>query len=447
MTSVAERFASNMNIGVLGKAEELKKRLWFVLGALVVYRIGTYIPLPGIDPIMLLEIFRQQGGGILGMFNMFSGGALGRMSIFALAVVPYISASIIMQLMTVVSPKLAEMKKEGGAGKQKINQYTRYGTVFLAAIQGWGIAVGLESMAANGQTAVIDPGLMFRFTTALILVGGTMFLMWLGEQITSRGIGNGISLIIFSGIVAEFPGALYQTFSSARTGAMSIEALLFIVAIAIGMVLLIVFMERAQRRLVIQYPKRQMGNKMYGGEKSHMPLKLNMAGVIPPIFASSVLLFPLTIAQFNAGSDTGIMATISAYLGHGQPLYLVLYIAIIILFCFFYTSVVFPPADAADNLKKNGGFIAGIRPGKNTEEYIDYVLTRLTVVGAIYLAFVCAIPELLISNYNVPFYLGGTSLLIVVNVTMDFVTQVQSHLFAHQYEGLLKKSKLRGRRR
>lgn len=446
MTSVAERLASNINIGVLSKADELKKRLWFVLGALVVYRIGTYIPLAGIDPIMLLEIFSQQGGGILGMFNMFSGGALGRMSIFALAVVPYISASIIMQLMTVASPQLAAMKKEGGAGKQKINQYTRYGTVVLAAVQGWGIAVGMESMSAGGQSAVIDPGMAFRFTTALTLVGGTLFLMWLGEQITSRGIGNGISLIIFAGIVAEFPGALYQTFSSARTGAMSIELVLFIIAIATALVLLIVFMERAQRRLVIQYPKRQVGNRLYQGEKSHMPLKLNMAGVIPPIFASSILLFPLTIAQFNAGGGPDWLTTISAYLGHGQPLYLALYIGIIVFFCFFYTAVVFPPADAADNLKKNGGFIAGIRPGKNTEEYIDYVLTRLTAVGALYLAFVCAIPELLISNYNVPFYLGGTSLLIVVNVTMDFVTQVQSHLFAHQYEGLLKKSKLRGRR-
>lgn len=446
MTSVAERLASNINIGVLSKADELKKRLWFVLGALVVYRIGTYIPLAGIDPVMLLEIFSQQGGGILGMFNMFSGGALGRMSIFALAVVPYISASIIMQLMTVASPQLAAMKKEGGAGRQKINQYTRYGTVVLAAVQGWGIAVGMESMSAGGQSAVIDPGLAFRFTTALTLVGGTLFLMWLGEQITSRGIGNGISLIIFAGIVAEFPGALYQTFSSARTGAMSIELVLFIIAIATALVLLIVFMERAQRRLVIQYPKRQVGNRLYQGEKSHMPLKLNMAGVIPPIFASSILLFPLTIAQFNAGGGPDWLTTISAYLGHGQPLYLALYIGIIIFFCFFYTAVVFPPADAADNLKKNGGFIAGIRPGKNTEEYIDFVLTRLTAVGALYLAFVCAIPELLISNYNVPFYLGGTSLLIVVNVTMDFVTQVQSHLFAHQYEGLLKKSKLRGRR-
>ncbi|MCH2546827.1 MAG: preprotein translocase subunit SecY [Alphaproteobacteria bacterium] len=447
MTSSAERLAANMNLGAFGKADELKKRLWFVIGALIVYRIGTYIPLPGIDPNMLAEIFRQQGGGILGVFNMFSGGALGRMSIFALAVVPYISASIIMQLMTVVSPQMAAMKKEGEAGKQKINQYTRYGTVVLAALQGWGIGVGLENMTAGGDSAVLMPGFLFRFTTALTLVGGTMFLMWLGEQITSRGIGNGISLIIFAGIVAEFPGALYQMLAGARSGSgMSIELVLIVIAIAVGLVLFIVFMERAQRRLVVQYPKRQVGNKLYQGEKSHLPLKLNMAGVIPPIFASSILMFPLTIASFNSGESSGWLQWITSYISHGQPLYVALYIAIIIFFSFFYTAVVFPPKDAADNLKKNGGFIAGIRPGKNTENYIDYVLTRLTTVGALYIAFVCAVPELLISNYNVPFYLGGTSLLIVVNVTMDFVSQVQSHLFAHQYEGLLKKSKLRGRR-
>jgi preprotein translocase subunit SecY len=448
MTSAAERLAANINIGAFGKADELKKRLLFVLGALIVYRIGTYIPLPGIDPHMLAEIFRQQGGGILGVFNMFSGGALGRMSIFALAVVPYISASIIMQLMTVVSPQMAAMKKEGEAGRRKINQYTRYGTVILAAIQGWGIGVGMESMTAvSGDSAVLIPGLMFRFTTALTLVGGTMFLMWLGEQITSRGIGNGISLIIFSGIVAEFPGALYQMLAGARSGAgMSIELVLIVITIAVALVLFIVFMERAQRRLVVQYPKRQVGNKLYQGEKSHLPLKLNMAGVIPPIFASSILLFPLTIAGFNAGNGPEWLQCITSYVSHGQPLYIALYVGIILFFSFFYTAVVFPPKDAADNLKKNGGFIAGIRPGKNTEDYIDYVLTRLTVVGAFYIAFVCAVPELLISNYNVPFYLGGTSLLIVVNVTMDFVSQIQSHLFAHQYEGLLKKSKLRGRR-
>ncbi|MBM3617157.1 MAG: preprotein translocase subunit SecY [Alphaproteobacteria bacterium] len=445
MVSAAERLAANMNVGVFAKAEELKKRLWFVLGALIVYRIGTFIPLPGIDPIMLEQIFHQQGQGILGMFNMFSGGALGRMSIFALAVVPYISASIIMQLMTVVSPQLAAMKKEGENGRRKINQYTRFGTVLLAAIQGWGIAVGLENMSAGAGSAVIEPGLTFRITTSLILVGGTMFLMWLGEQITSRGIGNGISLIIFAGIVAGFPPALFQTFSSARTNAMSIGVVLFMLVLAVALVLLMVYVERAQRRLVIQYPKRQVGNKLMQGEKSHLPLKLNMAGVIPAIFASSILMFPLTIVQFNQGG-TGWLNTVATYLGHGQPLYIALYVLIILFFSFFYTAVIFPPKDAAENLKKNGGFIAGIRPGKNTEVYIDYVLTRLTVVGAAYIAFVCAVPELLIAEYKVPFYLGGTSLLIVVNVTLDFVSQVQSHLFAHQYEGLLKKSKLRSKR-
>lgn len=446
MTSAAERLASNMKAGVFAKAEELKKRLWFVLGALLVYRIGTYIPLPGIDPIMLAEIFHQQGQGILGMFNMFSGGALGRMSIFALAVVPYISASIIMQLMSVVSPQLAAMKKEGETGRRKINQYTRYATVVLAAIQGWGIAVGLENMNINGVSAVIEAGLFFRLTTALTLVGGTLFLMWLGEQITSRGIGNGVSLIIFAGIVAEFPRALFQIFSSARTGAISIGLVLLILALAVFLVLFMVFMERAQRRLIIQYPKRQIGNKLMQGEKSHLPLKLNMAGVIPAIFASSILMFPLTIVSFNAGTGPDWLNGLARYLGHGQPLYIALYVSIILFFSFFYTAVIFPPKDAAENLKKNGGFIAGIRPGKNTENYIDYVLTRLTVIGALYIAFVCALPEILIAEYKIPFYLGGTSLLIIVNVTLDFVAQIQSHLFAYQYEGLLKKSRLRSKR-
>ena len=446
MTSAAERLAANINFGAFGKAAELKKRLWFVLGALIVYRIGAYIPLPGIDPSILSQIFEQHGEGMIGIMNLLSGGSLGRMSIFALAVVPYISASIVMQLLTLVSPELAAMKKEGGAGRQKINQYTRYGTVFLAAIQGWGIAVGLESMAAGSSTAVIEPGLLFRFSTALTLVGGTLFLMWLGEQINSRGIGNGISLIIFTGIVAGMGPAIFNLFSSARSNEISIQLVLFIVVLALFLIYVMVFMERAQRRLVIQYPKRQVGNKLYQGEKSHMPLKLNMAGVIPPIFASSILLFPLTIAQFNAAAGPSWLTTITSYVAHGQPLYIALYVAIIIFFTFFYTAVIFPPADAADNLKKNGGFIAGIRPGKHTEEYIDYVLTRLTVLGATYLAFICAVPELLIAKFSLPFYLGGTSLLIVVNVTMDFVTQVQSHLFAHQYDGLLKKSKLRGRR-
>ena len=449
MTSAAERLASNLNFGVLAKATELKKRLWFVVGALIVARIGAYIPIPGIDPIILKEIFEQQSGGILGVFNMFSGGALGRMTIFALAIMPYISSSIIMQLMTAVSPQLAQLKKEGEAGRRKINQYTRYGTVLLAALQGYGIAVGLEGMTSgSGSSAVIEPGLFFRFTTTVTLVGGTMFLMWLGEQITARGIGNGISLIIFTGIVAEFPGALASTFELGRRGVLSTEFILIVILLALALIALIVFIERAQRRIIVQYPKRQMGNKLYAGENAHLPLKLNTSGVIPPIFASSILLFPLTIAGFNAAGDSpGWLTTITAYLQHGEPLYMTLYVGIIVFFCFFYTSVVFNVEDTADNLKKNGGFVAGIRPGKQTAEYLDFVLTRLTAVGAMYLSLVCVVPEFLIARYSVPFYLGGTSLLIVVNVIMDFVGQVQSHLFAHQYEGLIKKSKLKGRGR
>ncbi len=446
MTSAAERLASNLNMGVIAQATELKQRLLFVLGALIVYRIGTYIPIPGIDPQILREIFQQQAGGVLGMFNMFSGGALGRMTIFALAIMPYISASIIIQLMTVAVPHLAQLKKEGEQGRRKINQYTRYGTVILAAIQAYGIAVGLEGTQGSSGSAVIDPGTFFRFTTVVTLVGGTMFLMWLGEQMTARGIGNGISLIIFAGIVAELPGALASVFELGRTGALATGTILMVLAIALSLIALIVFVERAQRRIIVQYPKRQMGNKMFAGDQTHLPLKLNTAGVIPPIFASSILLFPLTIAGFNAEGGPEWLSVVTSYLGHGQPLYIVLYIAIIIFFCFFYTAVVFNPEDTADNLKKNGGFVAGIRPGKNTANYLDYVLTRLTVVGALYLALVCTMPELLIAEYSVPFYLGGTSLLIVVNVMMDFVGQVQSHLFAHQYEGLIKKAKLRSRR-
>jgi preprotein translocase subunit SecY len=447
MVSAAERLASNVNIGVLARATELKQRLWFIIGALIVYRIGTYIPIPGIDPVTLKEIFEQQASGILGVFNMFSGGALGRMTIFALAIIPYISSSIIMQLMTVASPHLAALKKEGQAGRQVINQYTRYGTVLLATIQAYGVAIGLEGLQGSTGSAVIDPGAFFRFTTVVTLVGGTIFLMWLGEQMTSRGIGNGISLIIFAGIVAELPGALAGLFELGRRGVFSISFILIVVILALGLIALIVFIERAQRRIVVQYPKRQVGNKMYGGERSHLPLKLNTAGVIPPIFASSILLFPLTMAGFNQDGSSEWLNTITLYLQHGQPLYIVLYAAIIMFFCFFYTAIVFNPEDTADNLKKNGGFIAGVRPGKATSDYLDYVLTRLTAVGAVYLAFVCVMPELLIAKYQVPFYLGGTSLLIVVNVMIDFVGQVQSHLFAHQYEGLIKKSKLKGKRR
>jgi preprotein translocase subunit SecY len=447
MASASQKTAGGLDFSVIGKAKELKQRLWFVIGALIVARIGSYIPLPGIDTKILEEIFKQHSGGVLGVFNMFSGGALERMSIFALAIMPYISASIIVQLLTIASPKLAAMKKEGEAGRRKINQYTRFGTVFLAFVQGYGISVGLEQMHAKGGiSAVLDPGMFFRLTTAMTLVGGTMFLMWLGEQITARGIGNGISLIIFVGIVAMLPKAIGSTFELGRTGALSIEVILLVMVAALAMVAFIVFMERAQRRIVVQYPKRQVGMKIMGGESSHLPLKLNMAGVIPPIFASSILLFPLTIAGFNQGNAPDWLNSVTALLGHGKPLYIILYMAIIAFFCFFYTSVSFNSNDTAENLKKYSGFIAGIRPGKNTAEYLDYILTRLTVVGAIYLCFICALPEVLIANYKIPFYLGGTSLLITVTVLMDFVAQVQSHLFAHQYEGLIKKSRLKGKK-
>lgn len=436
--------AASLNFSVFAKATELKQRLLFVLGALIVYRLGTYIPIPGIDPVVLEQIFAQHQGGVLGVFNMFSGGALSRMTIFALSVMPYISASIIMQLMTVASPQLAALKKEGEAGRRKINQYTRFGTVILAVLQAYGMAVGLEKMQGpNGASAVLYGGTFFYITTVVTLTGGTMFLMWLGEQITQRGIGQGISLIIFTGIIANLPHSLANMFELGRTGSLSTPLILFIVVLAVSLIAAIVFFERAQRRILIQYPKRQVGNKIMQGEATHLPLKLNTAGVIPPIFASSILLFPLTIAGFNADGGPEWLRTVTAYLGHGQPLYIVMFVAIIIFFCFFYTAVVFNPTETAENLKKNGGFIAGVRPGKNTADYLDYVLTRLTVVGAIYIAVVCVIPELLIAKYSIPFYLGGTSLLIVVNVIIDFVGQVQSHLFAHQYESLIKKARLR----
>lgn len=444
MVSTTERMAATMNWGVFAKASELKQRLLFVLGALIVYRLGTYIPIPGIDPQILAQIFAQHQGGVLGVFNMFSGGALSRMTIFALSVMPYISASIIMQLMTVAVPSLAALKKEGEAGRRKINQITRIGTVVLAALQAYGVSAGLERMqGGNGLSAVMDPGLFFRLSTVVTLTGGTMFLMWLGEQITQRGIGQGISLIIFTGIVANLPHALANTFELGRTGVLSTPVILFILILALGLIATIVFFERAQRRILIQYAKRQVGNKIMQGEATHLPMKLNTAGVIPPIFASSILLFPLTIAGFNSGGGPEWLNTMTAYLGHGQPLYIVLYVAIILFFSFFYTAVVFNPTETAENLKKNGGFVAGIRPGKNTADYLDYVLTRLTLVGAIYIAAVCTIPELLIAEYSVPFYLGGTSLLIVVNVIIDFIGQVQSHLFAHQYEHLIKKARIR----
>jgi preprotein translocase subunit SecY len=446
MASAAEQLAAHMNLGAFSKATELKKRIWFTLGALIVYRLGTYIPLPGIDPVAVADIFNRQAGGILGMFNMFAGGALGRMTIFALNIMPYISASIIMQLMTTVMPQLEALKKEGEAGRKKINQYTRYLTVVITAAQAYGLAVGLEGMQSSVGAAVIEPGLFFRFVTVITLVGGTLFLMWLGEQITARGVGNGISLIIFAGIVAGLPRAVAGTLELGRTGALSAGLIIALIVMAVAVIFFIVFVERAQRRIIVQYPKRQQGNRMTAGESSHLPLKINTAGVIPPIFASSLLLMPITAIGFMAGSGPEWLTTVAAYLGRGQPLYLAIYVSLIVFFAFFYTAVVFNPTETADNLKKYGGFVPGIRPGKNTAEYLDRVLTRLTVVGAAYLAFVCLLPEILISQFAVPFYFGGTSLLIVVTVTMDTVAQVQSHLLAHQYEGLIKKSKLRGRR-
>jgi preprotein translocase subunit SecY len=447
MASAAEQLASSINLGAFSKATELKSRIWFTLGALVAYRLGTYIPIPGIDPGILGEIFKHNAGGILGMFDMFSGGALGRMSIFALNIMPYISASIIIQLLTAVSPQLEALKKEGESGRKKLNQYTRYGTVLLAAVQAYGIAAGLEGMRSGAQSAVIDPGLFFRLVTVVTLVGGTVFLMWLGEQITARGVGNGISLIIFAGIVANLPHAVAATLTLSWAGNMSPVFLILLVVMSIGVVAFIVFMERAQRRILVQYPKRQVGNRMFGGEASHLPLKINTSGVIPPIFASSLLLLPATISTFEQnGQSFGWLGTITAYLGHGRPAYMILYVGLIVFFCFFYTAIVFNPQETADNLRKYGGFVPGIRPGKNTADYLDYVLTRLTVVGAAYLSAVCILPEILISQYSVPFYFGGTSLLIVVSVTMDTVAQIHSHLLAHQYEGLIKKARLRGRR-
>jgi preprotein translocase subunit SecY len=446
MASAAEQLASSINFSAFAKATELKNRIWFTLGALIIYRLGTYIPLPGIDPGILQEVFSRNAGGILGMFDMFSGGALSRMTIFALNIMPYISASIIVQLLTAVSPSLDQLKKEGEAGRKKMNQYTRYGTVVLAAVQAYGIAVGLEGVRGESGSAVLDPGIFFRLTTVITLTGGTVFLMWLGEQITARGVGNGISLIIFSGIVARVPSAMAQLLELSRTGSLSPFFVIVFVLGAVAVITFIVFMERAQRRLLVQYPKRQVGNKVFGGDSSHLPLKLNTSGVIPPIFASSLLLLPATLAGFGSNQTSAWMSWFTIYLGRGQPLYLAIYVALIVFFCFFYTAIVFNPSETADNLRKYGGFLPGIRPGKATADYLDYVLTRLTVIGAIYLAGVCVLPEVVISRYSLPFYFGGTSILIVVSVTMDTVAQIQSHLLAHQYEGLIKKAKLRGRR-
>ena len=446
MASAAEQAMSSLNFGVLAKATELKKRIWFTLGALIVYRIGTYVPVPGVDAAVMGEILQQHGGGILGMFDMFTGGALGRMTVFALNIMPYISASIIVQLMTAAIPAWEALKKEGESGRKKLNQYTRYLTLVIAIFQAWGIAIGLEGMRGQFGAAVWDPGWFFRFSCVITLVGGTMFLMWLGEQITARGVGNGISLIIFAGIVANLPSALVSTLELGRTGALSTFFIIFFLLAALGIIAVVVFIERAQRRIPVQYPKRQVGNRMFSGESTHLPLKLNTAGVIPPIFASSLLLLPATVAGFSTDpTQEGWLQSMAALLGHGKPLYMALYMGLIAFFAFFYTAVVFNPTETADNLKKYGGFVPGIRPGQHTAEYLDRTLTRLTVVGAIYLCIVCIIPEILISNYGVPFYFGGTSLLIIVSVTMDTVAQVQSHLFAHQYEGLIKKARLGGR--
>lgn len=432
---------ANAMLGTAGKFGDLKRRLLFVLGALVVYRIGAHIPVPGIDPVALESLFKSQEGGILGMFNMFSGGALSRFTLFALGIMPYISSSIIMQLLTVVSPQLEQLKKEGESGRKKITQYTRYGTVALALFQGLGIAIALEAQAG----LVIDPGLMFRLTTVITLVTGTMFLMWLGEQITERGIGNGISLIIFSGIAAGLPHAIGGTLELTRTGAFSIPLVIALFVVAVAVTGFVVFVERGQRKILVNYAKRQVGNKVFGGQSSHLPLKLNMAGVIPPIFASSIILFPATIAGwFGAGDGMSWLKDIGSTLSPGQPLYVLLYSGAIFFFCFFYTALVFNPKETADNLKKSGAFLPGIRPGEQTAKYIDKIMARLTLAGAIYITLVCLLPEFLIVKWNVPFYFGGTSLLIIVVVTMDFMAQVQAYLMSHQYESLLKKANFKG---
>jgi preprotein translocase subunit SecY len=443
MASAAEQLAANFNFSNFGKATELRQRILFTVVVLIIARLGTYIPMPGIDPSQLARELSQQKGGLLDVFNVLAGGAVQRMAIFALGIMPYISASIIMQLMTTVFPELEALKKEGEAGRKTLNQYTRYATVGLAALQAYGIAIGLE----HWGNVVIDPGWFFRISTVITLTGGTILLMWLGEQITARGVGNGISLIIFIGIVARFPSYIAQAFEAGRTGAIPPLVLILAIVGIVGLITFIVFMERAQRRLLVQYPKRQVGQRMFGGESSHLPLKINVSGVIPPIFASSILLMPTTVANFNSQSIPDWLATLVAFVSHGSPLYLALYAAMIIFFAFFYTSIIFNPEETAENLKKYGGFIPGIRPGKKTAEYIDYVLTRITAVGGLYLAVVCLIPEYIIYRYNLPFALGGTSILIVVSVMMDTVAQIQSHLIAQQYEGLIKRSRLRGARR
>jgi len=444
MASAAEQLARNLNFGTFAKAKALQQRIWFTLGALLVYRLGTYIPVPGIDPDAYAQTFETASQGVVGMFNMFAGGAVERMAIFALNLIPYITASIVIQVMSSASPRLEALKKEGESGRRKINQYTRYLAVVFCAIQAYGIAIGLEA----SQGVVLNPGWFFRLSTVVTLVGGTMFLMWLGEQITARGVGNGISLIIFAGIVANLPLTVAQTLQLSQEGAIPGWAGFALLLVAVVVLAVIVFFERAQRRLLIQYPKRQVGNKMFQGDTSHLPLKLNTAGVIPVIFGSSLLLLPATFVSFAQQGDAAQwLQVVSALLGRGQPLYLILFAAFIIFFAFFYTSIVFNPTDTADNLKRSGGFIPGIRPGERTAQHIDYVLTRITVVGAAYLTVVALIPELFLSQMSISQFIGGTSLLIVVTVTLDTVSQIQSHLIAQQYEGLVKKSRLGGKRR
>ncbi len=442
MASAAEQLAANINFAAFAKATELQKRIWYTVIALIVYRIGTFIPIPGIDPSAFAQAFESQAGGIFGMFNTFSGGAVERMAIFALNVMPYISSSIIMQLLSTSIPSLERLKKEGEVGRKQINQYTRYLTLVLALVQSYGIAMGLQSSAG----VVTNPGLFFIASTVITLTGGTMFLMWLGEQVTARGVGNGISLIIFAGIVAEMPRVVMQSLALARTGDVNPVGLLMIAAAMLAVIVFVVFIERSQRRLVVQYPKRQDKGRMFMGESSFLPLKINTAGVIPPIFASSLLMLPTTVIGFmGMGANAPEwVSQLQGFIGYGQPGHMMLYALGIIFFCFFYTSIVFNPEETADNLRKYGGFLPGIRPGKKTAEYLDYVLTRLTVIGAAYITAVCLLPEILISYYAVPFYLGGTSILIVISVTLDTVAQIQSHLVAHQYEGLIKRSKLRG---
>ncbi|MBI1732385.1 MAG: preprotein translocase subunit SecY [Gammaproteobacteria bacterium] len=432
-------------LGGLAQLKELRARVFFLLGALVVYRIATHVPVPGINPIALAELFRQQQGTILDLFNMFSGGALQRLSVCALGIMPYISASIIMQLLTFVEPKLKQLRKEGETGRRKITQYTRYGTVFLATFQALGVAVALEGQSTGNLPVVIDPGVGFKIAAVTTLVTGTMFLMWLGEQITERGIGNGISMLIFAGIVAGLPRAIGGTLELSRTGEMHLLTVVGLFSLAIVVTGLVIFIERGQRRITVNYAKRQVGRRMYGGQSSHLPLKLNMSGVIPPIFASSIILFPATLGGwFGQGESMRWLQDLAGTLQPGQPLYVALYAAGIVFFCFFYTAIVFDPRDTAENLKKSGALVPGMRPGEQTAQFLDGVLTRLTMAGAIYISLVCLLPEFLILKFNVPFYFGGTSLLIIVVVVMDFMAQVQAHLMSHQYEGLLKKANLRG---